>query len=100
MIYKSFIRLHLDYGEILQDQTFNNFFHKRLESIQYNVALPITDAIRGTPREKLYQELGLESLQQLQWDRKFAFLFKIIKNQSPKYRFELISTAMQVYMTT
>ena len=33
-----------------------------MESIQCNAALAITDAIRGTSREKLYQELGLESL--------------------------------------
>ena len=33
-IYKSFIRLPLDYGDILYDQTFNNIFHKKLESIQ------------------------------------------------------------------
>ena len=30
----------------------------------YNAALAITGAIRGSSREKLYQELGLESLQQ------------------------------------
>ena len=28
-----------------------------MESIQYNAALAITGAIRGTSREKLYQEL-------------------------------------------
>ena len=43
-IYKSFVRLHPDYG----DQTFNNYFHERLESIQYNGALAITAAIRGS----------------------------------------------------
>ena len=31
-----------------------------IESVQYNAALAI--AIRGSSREKLYQELGLESL--------------------------------------
>ena len=33
-----------------------------MKSIQYNAAVAITGAIRGTSREKLYQELGLESL--------------------------------------
>ena len=33
-----------------------------MESVQYNAALAITGAIRSTSREKLYQELGLESL--------------------------------------
>ena len=54
-IYKSFIRPHLDYGDILYDQMFNNSFHEKLESIQYNAALAITGAIRGSSREKLYQ---------------------------------------------
>ena len=63
-VYKSFVRPHLDYGDILYDQAFNNFFHERLESIQYNAALAIAGAVRGSSREKLYQELSFESLQQ------------------------------------
>ena len=43
---------------------FNNYFHEKLKSIQYNTALAITGAIRGSSREKLNQELGFESLQQ------------------------------------
>ena len=35
-----------------------------METIPYNAALAITGAIRGYCREKLYQELGLETLQQ------------------------------------
>ena len=84
-IYKSFIRPHLDYRNILYDQAFNNSFHERLESIQYNAALAITGAIGGSSREKLYQDLGFESLQQRRWYRKLCLFFKIIKNQSNKY---------------
>ena len=62
-IYKCFIRPNLDYGDIIYDQAYNLSFHQKLESIQYNAALALTGAIRGTPREKLYQVLGLESLQ-------------------------------------
>ena len=51
-IYKAFFRPHLDYGDILYDQAFNNSFHDRLESIQDNACLAITGAI---PREELYQ---------------------------------------------
>ena len=45
----------------------------------------MTDAVRGSSREKLYQELGLEFLQQQRWFRKLRYFFKINKNQSPKY---------------
>ena len=69
-IYKSFIRPHIDYGDIVYDQDYNNNFHEKLESIQYNASLAITGAIRGTSRDKLYQELGFESLKNRRWYRK------------------------------
>ena len=59
--YKVFVRPHLDYGDILYDQDFNNSFHDRLDSIHYNASFAITEAIRGTSSENLYQELGLEA---------------------------------------
>ena len=57
-IYKTFIRPHLHYGDILYDQAYNMSFHQNLESIQYNACLAITGAIRGTSKEKRCQELG------------------------------------------
>ena len=69
-IYKAFIRPHLDYGDVLYDQAFNNSFHAKMESIQYNACLAIIGAIRGMSREKIYQELGLESLQLCRWYKK------------------------------
>ena len=33
-IYKSFIRPHVDYGDIIYDKTFNQSFHAKLESLQ------------------------------------------------------------------
>ena len=45
------------------------------------------------------QILGFESLQQPRWYRKLCIFFKIVKNQSPKYLFELIPTARQGYLT-
>ena len=57
-IYKAFTRPHFDYGDIIYDQAYKESFHQKLESIQYNAALAITGAIRGTSKEKLYQKLG------------------------------------------
>ena len=56
-MYQSFIIPPLDYGYVIYDQPSNNRFSENIESIQYNVALAITSAIRGTLREKLCQEL-------------------------------------------
>ena len=61
-IYKTFIRPHQDYGDVMYDRAFNESFYQRLESIQYNAAIAITGAIRRTSSEKLLQELRLETL--------------------------------------
>ena len=41
-------------------------------------------------KEKLYNELGLESLQNRRRYRKLSFLYKVITNQSPSYLFNVI----------
>ena len=43
-----------------------------MESVQHNAALAITGTIRGTSREKRYQELGLESLRERRWYKKIC----------------------------
>ena len=89
-IYKAFVRTHLHYGDILHDQTFSLSFQQKLESILYRACLAITGAIRGTSKEKIYQELGLKSLQSRRWYRKLAMFYKIYMNKSPFYLFNLI----------
>ena len=61
-IHKWFIRPHLDYGDIIYDQSNTNRLSEKNESIQFNTVIVITGAIRDTSRKKFYQELGLESL--------------------------------------
>ena len=63
-LFKSFVRPHLDYEDIIFDRVSDTSFHQNIESVQYNAALAITVAVWGASREKLYQELGFESLQQ------------------------------------
>ena len=97
-IYKAFIRPYLDYGDTLYDQAYNMSFHQKLESIHYNACLAIPGAIRATSKEKLYQELGLESLQLRRWYRKLMF-YKIFKSKSPHYLFKLIPEKTSPYVT-
>ena len=61
-IYKSFARPHLHYGDVAYDQTNNDKFCQRTDSMQCNPALAIIKTIKGTSQIKLYEELGLESL--------------------------------------
>ena len=52
IIYKAFIRPHLDYRHVLYDQAFNNLFKEKLESIQYNACLASTGAIWVRQKKK------------------------------------------------
>ena len=57
----------------------------KLEKVQYSAALIITAAIKGTSRERLYKELGLESLSDRRWYRKLVFLCKVLGGLAPSY---------------
>ena len=78
-MYKAFVRPHLDYGDIIYDEAYNETFHQKLEFIQYNACLAPSRTIRGLSREKFYQELGLESLQRWRWYRKPSLVYRILK---------------------
>ena len=98
-IYKTFVRPHLDYGDMIYDQTYNASFHRKRESIQYSAFLAITGTTRGTSYEKLNQELGLETLQSRRWFRKLCLFYKIVNNQSPSYLFDYIPSTDRIYNT-
>ena len=65
------------------DQPLNESVCKKLESVQYKVALAITGAIQGTSCEKIYQELGLESLRARRWYKHLSCMFKLVKEEAP-----------------
>ena len=58
---------------------------KKIELVQYNTAFAITGVIKGSSRDKLYQELGLEYLQQRRWIRQLCFLCKFLSTGQPSY---------------
>ena len=41
ILYKSFVRTHLDYGDVIYDQAFYCSRHNKLESVQYNPCLAL-----------------------------------------------------------
>ena len=47
-IYKCFIRPHLDHGDVIYNQTNLFSLANKIELVQYNAALAIMGAIRGT----------------------------------------------------
>ena len=89
-VYKCFVRPHLDYGDVIYNQLNLFSLANKIESVQYNRALAIAGAIRGTSKEKLYEELGFESLKDRRWFRWLFYLYKILSAKQPAYLYDLI----------
>ena len=51
--YKSFIRPHLDYVDILYDKPNTKNFQSKIEKTQYRTCLRITGMIQGISNEKI-----------------------------------------------
>ena len=66
------------------------FFVRKIESVQYNAALAITEIIQGTSGGKLYKELGLETMKSRIWLQKMYYFCKIKNNGIQSYLAELI----------
>ena len=98
-IYKSFIRPHLDYGDIIYHQPNNGSLSQKIESIQYKAALAIKGAIHGTSQTKLYNELGIQSVKLRQWFRRLCYFFKIQSSGLPQYLNDLIPKPSLRYTT-
>ena len=88
--YKCFIRPHLDYGDVIYDQPNISSLANKIKSVQYQVALAIIGAIRGTSQEKLYQALGFESLKDRRRLRRLCYLYKIVNAKQLTYLYDLI----------
>ena len=75
---------------VLGEFQVQNKLNSTLQSVQYNATLVITRAISGSSREKLYQELGIESLQPRRWYQKLCLFLKVNKEEHPSYLFDFI----------
>ena len=93
-MYKSLVRPHLDYCDIIYHipQTVHphggitlNSQMERVEQIQYQAALAVTGAWQGTDRVKLYEELGWETLNDRRMCRRLLQVHKIVNDQTPLY---------------
>ena len=74
-------------------------FLEKLESIQYNSALPVTGTIRGSSSGKIYLELGLEFLQNRRWFRKLCQFYKFFFKKVTSISFNIIPTKLRVHNT-
>ena len=94
-IYKMHVRPHLDYCDIIYhipaitnefDSSLTlNYEMNALERTQYKAALAISGDWKGTNRNKIYEELGWETLDQRRMYRRLTHFYKIMNNKTPVY---------------
>ena len=94
-VYKLYVRPHLDYCDVIYHipQKVCDFSHKlilhrlieRLESVQYSAGSAITGTWTVTSRDKIYEELGWESLNDRRWTRRLVLFYKFINEVAPEY---------------
>ena len=104
-----YIRPHLDYCDIIYhipapaNQYFSSInLHPLMESIeriQYQAALIITVAWNGSNRNKLYDELGWESLSDRGWSRCLFQIFEIHNGFTPNYLTENLPSKRRLYIS-
>ena len=68
---------------------------EKLAAVQYSAAIAVTGTWRGTSREKLYAELGWESLSSRRWSRRLTLFYKIMNNLTPSCAQEPIPSLRQ-----
>ena len=84
LTYSMHVRPHLEYGDLLFHDCSKTLMDM-IESIQYQAGLIATGCWQNTSREKLYNELGWESLADRRKVRRLSLYHKIVSNNSPDY---------------
>ena len=82
MTYKLYIRPHLDYGDVIYHNQRADLMHL-VEQTQYKAGLVVSGCWQGSSREKLYKELGWESLTDRRWFHRMTVFYKISNGLTP-----------------
>jgi hypothetical protein len=84
LTYKMHVRPHLEYGDIIFHNC-SKALMDQIESIQYQAGLITTGCWKNTSREKLYNELGWESLAERRRVRRLCNYHEILTDNKPDY---------------
>jgi hypothetical protein len=89
VIYLSFVRPLLEYGDVIWDNCTNNE-KDDLDKIQIEAARICTGATKLISLNKLSSEIAWESLQSRRTKHKLIVFYKMVNNVSPVYLSELV----------
>ena len=96
-IYKSFLRLHLDYGDLIM---INQIMKTSVNKLKvFNIVLPLESLVllKQHPDLNLYNEIGLESLKFRRWLGKLCAFYKIKSTGLHSYLYDLIPNSSHMY---
>ena len=88
---------NINYCDFINDQPHNESFYNNFEKLQYNAALAITGATKGTSKLKICEELGLESLKFRRCMCRLCVFYKIKTQGHSEYLYKLIPAKCSSY---
>jgi hypothetical protein len=97
-LYISLVRSVIDYGDCIYSNLAENS-SKKLESVQREVMIVCTGAIRRTRTELLYKEVGWEPLKIRRDNRCLIMFYKMVNNLVPTYLSQLVPHQIQHSVT-
>ena len=80
--YKLYNRPHLNYGDIIYHNQRADLMHL-VEQTRYKAALIVLGCRQGISREKIYKELGCESISDRMWFHRLTIFYKKIIGHLP-----------------
>ena len=89
ILYNSFIRPVLEYSDVLWDNC-SETCKNQLESIQIDAARIVTGVTKLCSIQKLYEEVGWDTLQERRRKHKLILFYKMVNNLSPDYLSSLV----------
>ena len=105
-IYKAYARSHFDYCDFIyhippkltESGLALHSLMEKIEKIQYQAALAVTGCWQGTSRNKIFEELGWETLSDRRRSRRILQIHKIITNMTPAYLRDLLPPNRQLFL--
>ena len=83
-LYKSLFRPLMEYADVVWNGC-SDTESDLLDYVQYEARKIVTDAMKGTSRQRLMSELGWEELKTRHAIHKLTLYFKILTNLTPQY---------------
>ena len=93
IIYTTFIRLFLEYADVIRDNC-SDYVKQKLEKIQIETARIATGASKLISVFNLYNENGLETVEKRRINHKLILFYKMYNNLTPDYNSSLVPSSV------